>query len=89
MRWIGHIERMEDGNPVKESRNIEVPGPRGREQPRKTQAQLIKDAAKFRTRSCAKQRGLEKSHIIKQTSNPCKHGNGRKMNMIMMMMKRN
>ena len=43
MRWFGHVERMEDRNPVKESRNIEVPGPRGRGRPRKTWAQLIKD----------------------------------------------
>ena len=43
LRWFGHVERMEDGNPVKESRNIEVPGRRGRGRPRKTWAQLIKD----------------------------------------------
>ena len=42
LRWFGHVERMEDDNPVSQCRNIEVAGTRTKGRPRKTWNQVIK-----------------------------------------------
>ena len=43
LRWFGHVERMENENPVSKCRVIEVDGARGRGRPCKTWTQLIRN----------------------------------------------
>ena len=42
LRWFGHVERMDDANWVKKSREITVVGQRGRGRPRKTWAEVVR-----------------------------------------------
>ena len=46
LRWYGHVERMDDANPVSRCRSIEVEGLRGRVRPFKTSSQLVKNDLK-------------------------------------------
>lgn len=46
LRWYGHVERMDDLNPVSSCRFMEVGGFRGRGRPCKTWAQLIRSDIK-------------------------------------------
>ena len=42
LRWFGHVERMDDGNWVKKSREINVAGHRRRGRPRKTWNEVVR-----------------------------------------------
>ena len=55
---VCHVERMEEDNWVKRSREIAVVGQRGRGRPRKTWAEVVRDlAAKGVDRTLAQNRG--------------------------------
>ena len=58
LRWFGHVERMDDANWVKKSREITVVGQRGRGRPRKTWAEVVRSdlAAKGIDRTLAQNR---------------------------------
>ena len=43
LRWYGHVERMDEENPVSRCRVIEVGGVRGKGRPCKTWNQLVSD----------------------------------------------
>ena len=46
LSWFGHVERMDRGNPVNESRFIQVNGTRGKGRPRKTWHELVQNDLK-------------------------------------------
>ncbi len=77
LRWFGHVERMQDDNWVKKSREIKVTGRRGRGRPRKTWEEVVRSdlAAIGRDRALAQNR-VEWKRACRQRppSNPCQHG---------------
>ena len=46
MRWFGHVARMKDGNPVKQTMRMAIPGRRPRGRPKKRWKDNIKEDMK-------------------------------------------